>query len=218
VQKQKITILAFFISDIPNEPDESFDYYSSKGIYSAKEFSQRPVMDSPKSTHIRIPSANINISIKEQDGNGPETVTRTNRMRYAEIKINDPTQIDTANTEDNGTKTNTNENNGTNKTTKEDNGSNTDTNKDNGTNKTTNEDNGTDTNTNDTNGTNNTVNEDDGQLVEAENYAKPNKPNSHENSETIIPPNPTTPLKRRFSSFKDSAFYESPLETVEEDE
>jgi len=210
-------------------------------------------MDSQKSTHIRIPSANINISIKEQDDNGPETVTRTNRLRYADILINDPTQIDTANTEDNGTdtntnenngtNTNTNENNGTNKTTKEDNGTNIDTNENNGTNTNTNEingtntntnenngtdtntneNNGTDTNTNENNGTDTNTNENNGQLVEAEDYAKPNKPNSHENSETIIQPNPTTPLKRRFSSSKDSAYggssalYESTLETVEED-
>jgi len=110
-------------------------------------------MDSPKSTHTRIPSANINI----------------------------------------------------------------DTNKDNGTNTTTNEDNGTDTNTNDTNGFIQTTNEDDGQLFEVEDYAKPNKPNSHKNSKTIIPSNPTNPLKHRFSSVKDLAFYESPLEALEED-
>jgi len=164
-------VISFFISDIPNEPDESFDYYSSKGIYSAKELSQRPEMDSPKSTHTRIPSANINISIREQDDNGPETVTRTNRLGYADILINDPTQIDTANTEDNGTDTNTNENNGPN------------------------------TNTNENNGTNKNIKE----LVDAEDYAKPNKPNSHADSAYE-------------GSGVSSALYNSHLETVKEDD
>ena len=135
--------------------------------------SQRLDPNSEDSTHTRIPSANINISSKEQDGNGPETVARTNRLSYADIIINDQTQIDTTNTEDNGTNTDTNDDTGTNIST----------------------------------------NENNAQLDEAEDCA------NHENSETSIPPNPTTPpVKRRSYSFKDSAFYGGSLDTVAEDD